>query len=92
MCLAQHEEARYDSALQEYSHANIRSQQTLAVLNAGQQLVITCGVVGAMILAANLVVHDKLKIGDWVMLYQFILTLYQPLGFLGTYYRMIKQR
>jgi ABC-type transport system involved in Fe-S cluster assembly fused permease/ATPase subunit len=25
------------------------------------------------------------------MLYQFILTLYQPLGYLGTYYRMIKQ-
>jgi ABC-type transport system involved in Fe-S cluster assembly fused permease/ATPase subunit len=34
----QHEELRYDAALQRYSHANIRTQQTLAVLNAGQQV------------------------------------------------------
>jgi ABC-type transport system involved in Fe-S cluster assembly fused permease/ATPase subunit len=86
-----HEERRYDKALREYSNANMRSQQTLAVLNNGQALIITAGTVGAMILAARLVVDHKLTIGDFIMLYQFILTLYQPLGYLGTYYRMIKQ-
>jgi ABC-type transport system involved in Fe-S cluster assembly fused permease/ATPase subunit len=59
-----HEEKRYDKALREYSMANIRSQQTLAVLNSGQQLIIVAGVVGAMILAADLVVKDKLTIGQ----------------------------
>ena len=43
------------------------------------------------ILAARLVDKNELTLGDFVMLYQFILTLYQPLGFLGTYYRIIKQ-
>ena len=88
----QHEEARYDAALQAYSHANTRSQQTLAVLNSGQQLIIVAGVVGVMMLAARLVTHHTLVIGDFVLLFQFILTLYQPLGFLGTYYRIIKSK
>jgi len=87
----EHEELRYDAALQRYSHANIRTQQTLAVLNAGQQLIIVAGVGGVMILASKQVVNHDIKVGDFVMLFQFILTLYQPLGFLGTYYRMIKQ-
>ena len=59
-----HEELRYDKALKEYSMANIRSQQTLALLNSGQQLIIVAGVVGAMILAADLVVKKKLTIGQ----------------------------
>jgi ABC-type transport system involved in Fe-S cluster assembly fused permease/ATPase subunit len=86
-CAESHEEQRYDTALKEYSGANIRSQQTLAVLNSGQAAIITCGTVVAMILAARLVVNGELTVGDFVMLFQFILTLYQPLGFLGTYYR-----
>jgi len=90
-CAESHEQSRYDHALQEYTAANIRSQQTLAVLNSGQQLVIVCGVVSAMALAAKQVVDGEVTTGDFVMLYQFILTLYTPLGFLGTYYRMIKQ-
>ena len=44
-----HEKQRYDRALQEYSMANVRSQQTLSVLNSGQQLIITAGIVGAMV-------------------------------------------
>lgn len=86
-----HEEHRYDTALQEYTHANIRSQQTLAMLNNGQALIITLGTAGAMILTARQVVHHELSIGDFMMMYSFFQTLYQPLGFLGTYYRMIKQ-
>ncbi len=61
----EHEEMRYDAALQRYSHANIRTQQTLAVLNAGQQLIIVAGVAGVMILASKLVVNDSLKVGDF---------------------------
>ncbi len=32
-----------------------------------------------------------MTVGDFVMVQAFILQLYSPLGFLGTYYRMIKQ-
>jgi len=32
-----------------------------------------------------------MQVGGFVLINQFILTLYAPLGFLGVYYRMIKQ-
>jgi ABC-type transport system involved in Fe-S cluster assembly fused permease/ATPase subunit len=64
----EHEELRYDAALKRYSHANIRTQQTLAVLNAGQQLIIVAGVAGVMILVSpvtrtkeNVADHERVK-------------------------------
>lgn len=86
-----HEENRYAGSLDTYSHANIRSQQTLAVLNSGQSAIIAMGVVAAMVLSARLVRDGKQTVGDFSMMVAFIQTLYQPLGFLGTYYRMIRQ-
>ena len=87
----QHEERRYDAALKEYTVANTRTQQSLAVLNAGQNLIISFGIALALYLAARQVLSEDMTVGDFVMVQAFILQLYQPLGFLGTYYRMIKQ-
>ena len=86
-----HEELRYDAALKEYTIANTRTQQSLAVLNAGQNLIISIGICLALFLAARQVISGPMTVGDFVMVQAFILALYQPLGFLGTYYRMIKQ-
>ena len=87
----QHEERRYDIALSQYTIANTRTQQSLAVLNAGQNLIISFGIALALFLAARQVVSKDMGVGDFVLVQAFILQLYQPLGFLGTYYRMIKQ-
>ena len=86
-----HEERRYDSALTTYTIANTRTQQSLAVLNAGQNLIISAGITLALYLAARQVLDGDMQVGDWVMVQAFILQLYAPLGFLGTFYRMIKQ-
>eukprot|EP01083_Nonionella_stella_P099966 281384_1 len=86
-----HEAERYDKALIEYREANILSQQTLSLLNSGQSLIIAFGVSAAMYLSAGQVVDGSMAISDFVLIQGFILTLYVPLGFLGTYYRMIKQ-
>lgn len=88
----EHERVRYDKALKEYREASILSQQTLAILNCGQDVTISAGIATAMILAGELVVHSNdFSVGDFVLIQQFILTLYEPLGFLGTYYRTLKQ-
>lgn len=89
----EHEARRYDTALKDYRDASIVSQQTLAVLNCGQEFVISVGVAGALYLAGTMVLEPtaEFTIGDFVMIQQFIMTLYAPLGFLGTYYRMLKQ-
>eukprot|EP01006_Ploeotia_vitrea_P039568 TRINITY_DN66358_c8_g1_i3.p1 TRINITY_DN66358_c8_g1~~TRINITY_DN66358_c8_g1_i3.p1 ORF type:complete len:460 (-),score=241.18 TRINITY_DN66358_c8_g1_i3:56-1435(-) len=86
-----HETQRFDKSLQEYKKANIVSSQSLALLNAGQAFVISIGVMTAMVLAGKQAVDGELSVGDFVLINQFILTLYLPLGFLGTYYRMLKQ-
>ena len=86
-----HEERRYDVALTAYTLANTRTQQSLAVLNAGQNLIISFGIALALFLAAREVINEHMTVGDFVMVQAFILQLYSPLGFLGTYYRMIKQ-
>ena len=87
----QHEERRYDAALKDYTIANTRTQQSLAILNAGQNLIISFGIAVALYLAARQVLSEDMTVGDFVMVQAFILQLYSPLGFLGTYYRMIKQ-
>ncbi len=55
----QHEERRYDAALKEYTVANTRTQQSLAVLNAGQNLIISFGIALALFLAARQVVAER---------------------------------
>ena len=86
-----HEERRYDTALRKYTIANTRTQQSLAILNAGQNLIISVGICLALFLAARQVLDDEMTVGDFVMVQAFILQLYTPMGFLGTLWRMIKQ-
>jgi ATP-binding cassette subfamily B protein len=44
----------------------------------------------AMAIAGREVAQGKMTVGDFVVVQVFILQLYAPLGFLGTYWRMIK--
>jgi len=86
-----HEENRYDAALQEYRKASIWNTQTLSLLNIGQAVIIQAGIFALLYFSAEKVHSKRQTVGDYVMLQQFILTLWSPLNFLGTYYRMIKQ-
>ena len=86
----QHEERRYDSALKDYTIANTQTQQSLAILNAGQNLIISVGLSLSLYLAARQVISEDMTVGDFILIQAFILALYQPLGFLGTFYRMIR--
>ena len=67
------------------------AEQTLAFLNAGQAAIIAMGVTAIMIVAASHVVAGTLSVGDIVLVNAFILQLYQPLNFLGVFYRELRQ-
>lgn len=82
---------RYDGSLQKYRRAAIRSQRTLSMLNAGQQLIIAVGLVAMLWRATQGVVDGRMTLGDLVMVNAFMIQLYIPLGFLGVVYREIKQ-
>ncbi|CAN5397381.1 ABC transporter ATP-binding protein/permease [soil metagenome] len=85
------EARRYDENLKRYREAAIKSQRTLSMLNAGQQLIIAFGLVAMLWRATQGVVDGRMTLGDLVMVNAFMIQLYIPLGFLGVIYREIKQ-
>ena len=86
-----YEARRYDSTLTAQERAAIKSQQSLNLLNSGQQLIIAVGLTLMLWRAALGVAEGRMTIGDLVLVNGFMLQLYVPLNFLGVIYREIKQ-
>lgn len=82
---------RYDEAMAAYQNAAVRSQNSLALLNMGQALVITVGMVAAIWLIARDVALGRLGVGEITGVSLIMMQLYQPLNILGFAYREIKQ-
>jgi len=85
------EAARYDRAMEAYEGAAVKTNNTLALLNFGQTLIITAGLVGVMVMAAIGVNNGTLTVGDFVLVNAYMIQITLPLGFLGTVYREIRQ-
>ena len=85
------EAGRYDQAMAGYEEAAIKTNYSLAFLNFGQSLLITCGLVGVMVMAAIGVQKGDLTVGDFVMVNAYMVQITVPLNFLGTVYREIRQ-
>ena len=47
-CAEQHEQGRYEDALQEYRVASIKAQQSMSAVTLGQNFIITSGIVTVM--------------------------------------------
>ena len=85
------ESRRYDESLQRLRRARLKSQTSLSLLNAGQQLIISVALVAMLWRATQGVVDGQMTLGDLVMINAFMIQLYIPLNFLGVLYREIKQ-
>ncbi|MDF2143073.1 ABC transporter ATP-binding protein/permease [Paenirhodobacter sp. CAU 1674] len=85
------EAARYDASMEGYEAMAVKTGQSLAVLNFGQSLIITTGLVIVMVMAAMGVQAGTLTVGDFVMVQAYMIQITMPLGFLGTVYREIRQ-
>ncbi len=85
------EAARYDRAMKQYETAAVKTGLSLSLLNVGQSLLITCGLVIVMVMAALEVQTGVLTVGDFVMVNAYMIQITLPLGFLGTVYREIRQ-
>ena len=85
------EARRYDGAMERYEAAAIRTNTSLALLNFGQSLIITAGLVAVMVMAALGVQRGALTVGDFVMVNAYMIQITMPLNFLGTVYREIRQ-
>jgi ATP-binding cassette subfamily B protein len=87
----EHEASRFDRSMARYEKAAVKTWTSLAVLNSGQTILFTTGMIICMVMAAMDVARGTLTVGDFVMVNAFLIQLYLPLNFLGTVYRDIKQ-
>ena len=85
------EAKRYDGAMAKYEGFAVTTGQSLALLNMGQAVLITTGLIIVMVMAAMGVQSGVLTVGDFVMVNAYMIQITLPLGFLGTVYREIRQ-
>ena len=75
----------------DYEFSANKNRTSLALLNICQNIVIIFGVTSLMLISASEVKKNNLTVGDFVVINTYLLQLYQPLNFLGSVYREIRQ-
>ncbi|XP_075465737.1 ATP-binding cassette sub-family B member 6 [Ascaphus truei] len=81
---------RFNEAIVKYQVSEWKVNATLAMLNQTQNLIIGLGLLAGSLLCAYFVTENKFKVGDYVLFGTYIIQLYTPLNWFGTYYRMIQ--
>jgi ABC-type transport system involved in Fe-S cluster assembly fused permease/ATPase subunit len=85
------EAERYARSMQRYEGASIQSYVSLAVLNAGQAVIFTLGLTAVMTMCIYGIRDGRNTVGDFVLINAMMIQLYQPLNFIGTFYREVRQ-
>ncbi len=84
------EAQRYDEDLARWEQARRRNRLSLFGLNGGQALIIALAQTSIIGLAVLQVRNGQLTLGDFVLISQYMIQLFLPLGFLGFVYREMK--
>ena len=82
---------RLNNYLLDYEFSANKSRTSLALLNICQNIVMIFSVTSLMLISASEVKKGILTVGDFVIINTYLLQLYQPLNFLGSVYREIRQ-
>lgn len=85
-----YEVSRFEDAILKYQASEWNTQASLALLNQTQNLIIGSGLLAGSLLCAYFVTEGKFQVGDFVLFGTYIIQLYTPLNWFGTYYRMIQ--
>ena len=85
-----YEAKSYDKQLATWEQAKIKNRLSLFALNGGQAFIIAMAMTSMLALAAYQVSHEKMTLGDFVLINAFMMQLFMPLNFLGFVYREIK--
>ena len=86
-----HEFKRLDESLQKYEIAANKNRTSLSLLNISQTFVIMIGITLMLVLTVFGIQNESITVGGFVVINAYMLQLYQPLNFLGTIYREIRQ-
>ena len=86
-----HEFNRLDYSLEKYENAANKNRMSLSLLNFSQTLVIMTGITLMLVLSVFGIKNNTISVGGFVVINAYMLQLFQPLNFLGTIYREIRQ-
>ena len=86
-----HEFKRLDESLEKYEIAANKNRTSLSLLNISQTFVIMIGITLMLVLTVFGIQNESITVGGFVVINAYMLQLYQPLNFLGTIYREIRQ-
>ena len=86
-----HEFSRLDESLEKYENAANKNRTSLSLLNISQTFVIMIGITLMLVLTVFGIQNKTITVGGFVVINAYMLQLYQPLNFLGTIYREIRQ-
>jgi ATP-binding cassette subfamily B (MDR/TAP) protein 6 len=87
----QFESQSFDSAIRKQQQADRVSQYSLRLLNTTQNILITLGMLGGGLYCFRRIAAGAMDVGDFVLFITYLLQLYQPLNWFGTYFRMVQQ-
>ena len=82
---------RLDKSLEEYELAANQTRHALSLLNVAQTLIITTGITIMLVMSAYGIKSGDIDVGGFVVINAYMLQLYQPLSWLGSVYREIRQ-
>jgi ATP-binding cassette subfamily B protein len=85
------ESSRLDQSLEEYELAANQSRHTLSMLNIAQTFIIMFGITIMLVMSVYGIKSGDIDIGGFVVINTYMLQLYQPLNWLGSVYREIRQ-
>jgi ABC-type transport system involved in Fe-S cluster assembly fused permease/ATPase subunit len=85
------ESSRLDQSLEEYELAANQSRHTLSMLNIAQTFIIMIGITIMLVMSVYGIKSGDIDIGGFVVINTYMLQLYQPLNWLGSVYREIRQ-
>ncbi|MGZ9115810.1 MAG: ABCB family ABC transporter ATP-binding protein/permease [Methylocystis sp.] len=85
------EAERYDKSMIHYEQASTQSYVSLAVLNAGQTVIFIIGLTTMMVMCVYGIEAGRNTVGDFVLINLMMGQLAQPLNFMGTFYREVRQ-
>ena len=82
---------RLDQSLEEYELAANQSRHSLSLLNIAQTFIIMLGITIMLVMSVYGIKSGEINIGGFVVINAYMLQLYQPLNWLGSVYREIRQ-
>ncbi|KAF5282611.1 hypothetical protein FQR65_LT14206 [Abscondita terminalis] len=88
----EYEVEAFRDVVNKFQIEEFKASITLNILNTLQNIIICVGLLAGSLLCVHMVVENQgLSVGDYVLFSSYIIQLYVPLNWFGTYYRAIQK-